>query len=359
MRCFARCSRHVRIAARLLVLAAAGLSLVAQTRPALAVTRIQNICTIDGQMELSLRGLGLVVGLNGTGDPADSATTLRPFARYLQRSFNPVVSPNEIKNLGGVALVEITATVPRSGIARGQRIDCQVSAINGAKSLAGGMLIATPLQLAGSNEDLVMALATGSLVLEDSSTPTSARIPGGVFMEQTIDVNIVRASRQVRLLIGGPYAGYAMAREIARAVNTRFYLEARDRDIARPVSPVAVDVLIPEQYDNPVEFVALLMDIVISETATQARVVLNAKQGTIVVTGNVEISPVAIANRNLNVEIPAPFVELHNQDGRTSPQQLADLITALNRLKVPTDDIIAVLRELHSTGHLHAELIER
>jgi flagellar P-ring protein precursor FlgI len=90
-----------------------------------------------------------------------------------------------------------------------------------------------------------------------------------------------------------------------------------------------------------------------------ARIVVNARQGTIIVTGDVEISPAIIAHQNLNVEIADPFVEVRNQDGRQTPQQLADLVSALNQLKVPTADIIGILRELHSSGRLHAEFIER
>ncbi len=115
----------------------------------------------------------------------------------------------------------------------------------------------------------------------------------------------------------------------------------------------------PQQYENHVEFLEFLTEIAVKEAGTAARVVVNPQQGTIIVTGEVEISPAIIAHKNLNVEIANPFVEVRNQDGAQSPQQLADLVNALNQLKVPTDDIIGILRELHYSGRLHAEFIER
>jgi flagellar P-ring protein FlgI len=324
-----------------------------------AVTRISNVCTLDGQMPLTVRGLGFVVGLNGTGDPDQTGPTLRAFAAFLKLSNNPILDAKELSNLGGVAAVEVTATIPGTGISRGQRLDCQVSALFGAKSLEGGRLISSPLELASIVDDTVVGLAAGSLIVEDLVNPTTARVPFGLVMEQTIDMNILRKPNQVRLLLNRQYASFDMAREVERAINTRFYLEANNANIARAASAVAIDVTIPEQYDNHVEFLGLLTEITVKEAGTVARVVVNAKQGTIIVTGEVEISPAVIAHKNLSVEITSPFVEVRNRDAEPSPQQLADLVNALNQLKVPTADVIGILRELHYSGRLHAEFIER
>lgn len=332
---------------------------VVDLRTAHAVTRIGNVCTIDGQMPLTVRGLGFVVGLNGTGDPDGTGPTARAFAAFLKLSNNPLLDVKELSNLGGVAAVEITAKIPRAGISRGQQLDCKVSALFGAKSLEGGHLISSPVELAGIADDTVVGLASGRLIIEDLVNPTTARVPFGLVMEQTIDMNILRKPNQIRLLLNRQYAGYDMAREVERAINTRFYLEAQNVNIARAVSPVSIDVNIPEQYDNHVEFLGLITEITLKNAGTAARVVVNANQGTIIVTGEVEISSAVIAHKNLNVEIANPFVEVRNQDGQQSPQQLADLVNALNQLKVPTDDIIGILRELHHSGRLHAEFIER
>lgn len=352
-------SSYGRYGIRTVALLLVAVILVLSSHRAKAITRISNVCTIDGQMPLTVRGMGFVVGLNGTGDPDQTGPTLRAFAAFLKLSNNPILDPEELSNLGGVAAVEVTATIPATGISRGQRIDCQVSALFGAKSLEGGRLISTPLELASVVDDTVVGLAAGGLIVEDIANPTTARVPFGLVMEQTIDMNILRKPDQIRLLLNRQYASFDMAREVERAINTRFYLEANNVNIARAASAVAVDVKIPEQYDNHVEFLGLLTEITVEEAGTIARVVVNAKQGTIIVTGDVEISPAVIAHKNLNVEITSPFVEVRNQDGAQSPQQLADLVNALNQLKVPTGDIIGILRELHYSGRLHAEFLER
>jgi flagellar P-ring protein precursor FlgI len=99
---------------------------------------------------------------------------------------------------------------------------------------------------------------------------------------------------------------------------------------------------------------------------TQARVVLNPKTGTVIVTGEVELSPVVIAHKSFSVEIgdggpppPGPFVGIVEGQGRQSPQQLKQLVESLNQLRVPTEDIVSIIRELNETGKLHAELIEK
>jgi flagellar P-ring protein precursor FlgI len=331
---------------------------VLASRPAPAITRVGELCTIAGQSEMTLRGIGLVVGLNGTGDPDGNAATIRPFAAYLKLANNPVLSQEELKNLSSVAVVEVTATVPRHGISKGQKVDCYVSTLFGAESLAGGRLVVAPLESSSIAEDLVLAIASGQIEIEDASHPTGGRIASGALMSHTIDMNIEYRPGHLRLLIKRQMADFAMAREIANSINTYAELQSSYQSVATPVSSVAIDVRIPEQYDNPVEFAALLMDVVVVDVGNRARVVVNARQGTIVVTGNVEISPVAIAHRNLNVEIADPFVDVGNQGGRQAPQQLADLVTALNQLKVPTADVIAILRHLHESGSLHAEFIE-
>ena len=355
--------KHIHLRNRLVIRGAALLlavaALLSVAPRAEAVTRISNVCTIDGQMPLTVRGLGFVVGLNGTGDPDQTGPTLRAFAAFLKLSNNPILDAKELSNLGGVAAVEVTATIPGTGISRGQRLDCQVSALFGAKSLEGGRLISSPLELASIADDTVVGLAAGSLIVEDLANPTTARVPFGLVLEQTIDMNILRQPNQIRLLLNRQYAGFDMAREVERAINQRFYLENNNKNIARAASAVAIDVTIPNQYDNHVEFLGLLTEITVKEAGTVARVVVNAKQGTIIVTGDVEISPAVIAHKNLNVEITSPFVEVQNQDGAQSPQQLADLVNALNQLKVPTNDTIGILRELHYSGRLHAEFIER
>ncbi len=154
---------------RAAIAALAALCLTVLTaKPAHAITRVGELCTIAGQSEMTLRGIGLVVGLNGTGDPDGNAATIRPFAAYLKLANNPVLSQDELKNLSSVAVVEVTATVPRHGISKGQKIDCYVSTLFGAESLAGGRLVVAPLESSSIAEDLVLSIASGQIEIEDA-----------------------------------------------------------------------------------------------------------------------------------------------------------------------------------------------
>lgn len=331
--------------------------------------RLEHICTVQGQMEVRLTGVGLVTGLKGTGDGAKSLSTIRALRAALTRMNQPVLEV-DLKNADSVAMVMIEATIPRTGLRRGQKIDCQVSTLLGAKSLRGGRLLSAPLTTVDVRSDVVVALAAGSIVVDDPSHPTAGRIVQGVEIRQ--DVNTLFLSQAagptVTLLIDPHHASFYTASEIANVVNREFTFEVSGQQIAQPLGPAAVELLVPPQYrDNPVDFIAQVLDIGIDIPHTQARVVLDSKTGTVIVTGEVEISPVIIAHKSFTIEVeapgtsvpPGPFVAITEGHSRQSPQQLKQLVDALNQLRVPAEDIIAIVRTLHQTGKLHAELIER
>jgi flagellar P-ring protein precursor FlgI len=331
--------------------------------------RLENLCTIQGQHEVRLTGIGLVTGLTGSGDGAKNLPTIRALRAALTRMNQPVLDV-DLKNADSVAMVMIEATIPRTGLRRGQKIDCYVSTMFGAKSLRGGRLLSAPLTSVEVRNDLVVALSGGAITLEDPARPTSGRIVQGVDLQQ--DVKSLFLNQQqgstITLLIDPHHASFYTAKEIANAVNLEFSFEVGGKQVAKPVSEGVVEVQIPPQYqDTPVEFIALVLDVGIDIPHTQARVILNSKTGTVVVTGEVEISPVVIAHKNFSIEVsplgpqqtPGPFVPFKEGPGRGSPQQLEQLVMALNQLRVPTDDIVAIIRELSATGKLHAELIER
>lgn len=336
-----------------------------------ARTRLENICTVAGQEEQTLAGLGLVVGLKGTGD-SKNLPTIRAMAAALRLMYNPVTGAEELKDMNNVALVMIEAKVPAHGVRRGQKLDCHVSAIGGAKSLRGGRLLLSPLGSQLIDDERVMGLASGGLALEDAQTPTTARISGGVVVMQDV-VNLFVSDNKFRLLLDHAHSSFQAASEIARAINQETSFEASGKLVARASGPGVVEVDVPDQYRrNAVQFVAQVLDVGVENPHTQARVVVNTKTGVIVVTGEVEISPVVISHKNLSVSIgvdpntppppaePEPgvgFVPVVDQSGRQSPQKLQDLVQALNQLKVPTSDVIDIIRELHRTGKLHAVLI--
>lgn len=339
-----------------LLLVAAFISVLTVT--AEAAMRVGQVCTLEGQREIRLEGVGLVVGLNGTGDGGDNPTTMQHFAQYAALNGIPVKSLADLKKHGNsVALVHVSATIPATGVSRGQRLDAQVSVLMGCKSLAGGRLILTPLGAESLANNRSVGEVEGSITVEDKVLPTTGRISNGLIMQETVEMKILRRERQVRLLIKKQHSGLSMAREIERAINDRFYLEANNKQIARSASASAVDVNIPEQYDNPIEFGALLEEVVLKEMTSRPRVVVNAKSGTIVVTGDVEISPAVISHRSLTVDTTERFVPLQDAARKQNTQQLSDLVEALNRLRVPTQDMIEILRSLSESGRLHAEFI--
>lgn len=348
-----------------------GLLLALQPESAWARVRLENICTIYGQKEIKLTGMGLVVGLKGSGDGSDNLPAMRALAAALKLQNNPVVGFSDLSNADNVALVFIDATIPKTGLRRGQRIDCYVSSPFGAKSLRGGRLLVSPVETAEIGDDTLVGLAAGAVVMEDAETPTTGKIPNGIVLEENFVSHFVDTERGhvITLLLDEAHSSFHASSEVARVVNTEFSTETNGKYLARAVEPGVVDVVVPNSYyDSLVDFVALMLEINIDNPHTEARVIVNAKTGVVVVTGEVEISPVIISHKNLTIEvggnlpaetIPGRFVPIFDQTNRQSPQQLQQLVDSLNRLRVPTSDIINIIRELKRSGKLHAMYEER
>lgn len=342
-----------------------------------ARVRLENICSIYGQHETQLVGLGLVVGLPGTGDGPKSAPTMRALGAALGLLRNPV-SRADLDQSKNVAIVMISATVPKDGLRRGQKLDCRVATLMGATNLRGGRLVATPLEVqdlggtdgAAGDEVYAVGVAAGEVTLDAASTPTSGRVYNGVQLSRDFVTPFFDQRGVVTLLLDESHSSFHSASEVARVVNAEFSFEARSRNVAKAVGEGAIEVMILDQYrDDPVEFIASLLDVTIEQPHTQARVVVNPRTKTVVVTGEVEISPVVIAHEGLTINVgnvpaaDAPstipgFVSVANDGDPQSPQQLDDLVNALNGLKVPTEDVIDILRILHDSGKLHAEFVE-
>jgi len=336
--------------------------------PATAGVRLEHVCTLEGQKEVRLTGLGLVIGLDGTGDGGKNLPTMRALAAALRLHDSPVLDPIELKDASNVAVVLIEATVPPTGARRGQRLDCFVSSPMGATSLAGGRLLAAPLRLAEAGADLAVGVAAGPVVIQDKLAPLVGALPSGLILEEDFDVSFVGKDAGgpfVTLQLDASHAGFAAATEVARVVNREFAFET-GVEIALAAGPSAISVRIPAAYrDNPVRFAAILLALSLDRPESRPRVVVNARTGTIVVTGEVELSPVAISHKTLTVDVGAPgggapvngFSSLGEPEQAPRPQ-LESLLKALNQLRVPTADVIHILRELHASGKLHAEFVE-
>ena len=347
--------------------------------PADAV-RIGDVTHIKGQRTNQLNGMGLVVGLAGTGDGGKYLPAIRPLAAMLTQFANPVLSMDELKNARNVAVVMVEATLPEYGAREGDRLDVRVTSIGAAKSLQGGRLLITPLQGPHKADKRIYALASGPLHVQNTLTPTVAVINQGATLEADIVYNWIDDSNQITLVLEDAHAGWAMAHAIAQTIRELSSEPGRVSAIARAVDPKNVVVTIPQtDRANPASFIAWVegQDLLLPQS--EARVKINRRTGTIIVSGDVEISPVAISHKGLTISTAGSptgrqgeegFVAIDTQkpgDGRSADSdagatrrgdtRMADLIDALNQLKVPVEDRITIIEELHKTGKLHARLV--
>lgn len=332
--------------------------------------KIDDICKLKGQRVNKLVGMGLVLGLPGTGDGGKYLPAIRPLAATLSKFANPVLSPEELKNANNIALVMVVATVPENGVREGDAIDVQVSSIGAAKSLAGGRLFLTPLQGPNQADPTIYGWAEGPLVVEDTNNQRVAVVRQGAVMEEEIFAQYV-SNGQVTLVLQDGHAGWAMASAIATIINEAESQPGQLARIARALDPKNVIVaLSPQEQANPAGFLSRILNLEVVMPPTEARVTINERTGTIVITGDVEIGPVAISHKGLSITTVQPampptpaapqvveqnFVAIDST--REGSTKLSALLDALNQLKVPAADRIAIIKMIHRTGKLHAELI--
>ncbi len=341
--------------------------------------RLKDITCVKGMRENQLTGYGLVVGLNGNGDTA--AFVIRSVASVLKRfGINAPMDQITIKN---VAAVIVTANI-NSFVKEGAEIDVTVSSLGDAKTLQGGVLLQTPLLGA---DDVVYAVAQGPLVIGgfyagssgaggstiQKNHPTVGLISGGAIVERSIPAEFV-FSGSIDLLMRNPDAISAV--RLADAINEVYPASSQAKDEG------TVNVIVPEKFKGQeVNFFASLGEIHVNPD-TAARIVVNEKTGTVVVTKDTRISEVAISYASLvisvanqeNVSQPNAL----SQTGQTAITSSTDttaketrggfrvlndyptidrLVSGLNAFGVSTRDMISILQTLKSAGVLQAELI--
>lgn len=331
--------------------------------PVEGATRISNICRVKGQEENTIQGLGLVVGLKGTGDGGQFLPTIRPLATALQLMRNPVGNggPAELKDAKNVALVMVTATIPPTGCRQGDKVDCVVASIGAAKSLAGGRLFLAPMQGPDIESERVFAFSEGAVSIEDANVPTSGRVYQGCRLEEDF-FNAFQKDDKVTLVLDQAHANFELAQDVAEAVNTQLQIANNDGYLARAIDSVNIEITIPQDYrSDPVLFVSEVMRLPLLEVQTEARVVVNQRTGAIVVDGDVEIGPVVVTHKNIIVQtedvLPPGDRFFGLAPGNEKNPRLQALLEALNAVKVPNEDIIDILKGLERTGKLHARLI--
>jgi len=334
--------------------------------------KIGDITHLKGQRTNKLLGIGLVVGLKGTGDGGKYLPAIRPLAALMTQFANPILSLNELKDAKNVAIVAVEATLPEYGVREGDRIDVKVTSIGGAKSLIGGRLLITPLQGPNKADRRIYALASGPVHVPDTTTPTVGQITQGATLEADIIYHYV-VDGKITLVLDDAHASWAMAHTIAQMISEETSEPGKVSQIARAVDPKNVLVTVPPaERKHPAAFIARIESLDLLMPPTEARVKINRRTKTIIITGDVEISPVAISHKGLTITTAAPaaaanvavgtpqtkaegFVGLDPQ--KQGGAKLADLLDALNQLKVPAEDRITIIEELHKTGKLHARLI--
>lgn len=337
------------------------------SRPVAGATRVKDICRVKGQEENTLVGLGLVVGLNGSGDGGKFLPAIRSLATALQLMGNPIGPGGaiELKDAKNIALVTVTATVPAAGGRQGDRIDCVVASIGAAKSLAGGRLLLTPLQGPDVESTRVYAFASGAIELDNDRITTSGRIHRGCQLEEDFFHQYVRDGL-VTLVLDESHADFEIAQAVADAINkTPFGLQSDRGFIARAANQQNVLVMMLEQYQqDPVDYISQILGLEIllgPGVTTDSRVVINERAGSIVIDGDIEIGAVAVSHANVVIDTEAPptldrFVPISPMQEQV-PTRLKALVDALNAVKVPTADIIEIIKQIDRSGKLHGKLI--
>ncbi|MGD9943758.1 MAG: flagellar basal body P-ring protein FlgI [Burkholderiaceae bacterium] len=355
--------------------------------PAAQAERIRELATIQGVRPNQLIGYGLVVGLDGSGDQ----TTQAPFTvQSLQSMLSQLgvqLPPGVTPQLRNAAAVMITTQLPAYA-QPGQLIDVTVSSLGNAKSLRGGTLLLAPLRGADGQ---VYAMAQGNVVVGGAGASaagskvqinhlSAGRVPGGATVERTVP-NQTLAGEVIHIELND--TDFGTARRVAEAINGRA-LPGLTPTVAAPIAQAldarVVRVRLPEDTRMRVPFLAELENLAIERARPPAKVIVNARTGSVVMNQSVALSPSAVAHGNLSVTVqstpvvsqPAPFSQgstvlaekadiTIRQDGGAllmleDAAQLSDVVKALNSLGATAQDLIAILQALKAAGSLKAEL---
>jgi len=346
---------------------------------AATTTRIKEVASVQGVRANQLVGYGLVVGLDGTGDQSQGAPfTAQSLAAMLQQ-MGVAVPPGVQLSAKNVAAVMVTASLPPFA-QPGQAIDVNVSSLGNAKSLRGGTLIATPLKGADAQ---VYAIAQGNLIVGGAGASAAGskvqinhlaggRVPQGATVERAVATPLAQGEF---LQLDITSADFATAREVARAIN-----QAKGEGTAFAQDGRVVRVRAPADMNARVAFLADVENLSLELARPAARIVLNARTGSVVMNEAVTLAACAVAHGSLSVTIsstpmisqPAPFsqgqttqaakadIAITQQGGSIvqmpAGAKLADVVKALNALGATPQDLLAILQAMKSAGALTADI---
>ena len=356
--------------------------------PIAKADRLKDLTSIAGVRANQLVGYGIVVGLPGTGD-GNSPLTLQSMQAMISQ-FG--VTTNSTTSLNGKnsAAVIITAELPAFA-KPGQRIDATISTLGQSKSLRGGTLLMTPLMGADGQ---TYAVAQGNLLVgglgvagNDGSSlivnvPTVGRIPGGATVERLIETDFLKTDSLILNLHQGDFS---VTNQMAEAVNDVF-----GSGVAIALDSRSVKVRAPVDPSQKVAFISMLENIEIEPERQSAKVVVNARTGTIVIGGDVRVTPAAVTHGSLTVRVdensnvtqtnnlavangvaaatPGAAVTTQDTDIQIDQQparaflfdpgvELSTIVEAVNAVGTSPADLVAILEALREAGSLRAELV--
>jgi len=349
------------------------------TFPAAAAVRIKDIASLNGQRSSQLIGYGLVVGLLGTGDTLRNVPFTEQSIQSMIDRFGINARGASLRNRN-VAAVIVTSELP-SGADAGERIDVTVSALGDATSLVGGTLLLTRL---GGADGQPVATAQGPVSVtgfdvqgqassESQGVPTAGRIANGAMVDTSAPAPI----DELRMTLELRNPDYATAVRMIDAIN-QFSRTQFHKDIAFERGQRSVEVFRPPTISQT-RLMAEIGELTV-DPDTVARVVVDARTGTVVIGQDVQISTVAVTHGTLNVKIsetpqvsqpgprsqgtttvtPKTKIEVDQAGGQVAViggSSLRALVAGLNRLGVKPSGIIAILQAIKSAGALQADLI--
>ena len=349
--------------------------------------RLKDLTSIAGVRSNQLVGYGLVVGLAGTGD-GNAALTQQSLQSMISQ-FGVVTSAANMNGKNAAAVI-ITAELPPF-TKPGQKLDIVVSTVGQAKSLRGGTLLMTPL-LGADGE--TYAVAQGNLMVGglgvaggDGSSltvnvPTVGRIPGGASVEKMIETPFLDNSN---ILLNLHQGDFSTTNRVAEAINDVF-----GDGVAIPLDSTTVKVRAPIDPAQKVSFVSLLENVQVEPDRPRAKVVINARTGTIVIGGDVRVSAAAVTHGSLTVRVKedvnvtqtqamavadgvaatVPGAAVETPDTTITAEEeiarafvfdpgveLSSIVDALNAVGGTPSDLVAILEALREAGSLRAELI--
>jgi flagellar P-ring protein precursor FlgI len=346
--------------------------------PKAQAERIKDIGSFEGLRTNQLIGYGIVVGLAGTGD--DSLDYATQGVKGVISRFGLTLPPGVNPSLKNAAAVLVTAELPPFA-KPGQRLDVTVSALGKAKSLRGGTLVLTPLRGADGE---IYAMSQGNLAVgglgvsgADGSqlsvnVPSAGRIPSGASVERAVATGF---DTSPALTFNLAEADLTTALRVADAINLSF-----NDQRARALDGVSIAIAAPPGAESRIMMMGLIENIQVKPADPPAKVIVNARTGTVVINGGVRISPAAVSHGKLTVTIqesprivqPAPFsrgeTAVEPSSSISAEQEknpmflfkggasLSDIVKAVNAVGASPADLVEILEALKQAGAMKAEL---